>query len=63
MADVADPDLDVWQVWSWRHQAALLAGCSDDQARMLADLETDAATIRELAQKGCPADLIVKLLV
>lgn len=50
-------------LWRWRYQAALDAGLSRVNARMLADMGIEANDIRVLCERGCPPDLIVELLV
>ena len=50
-------------LWRWRLQRARAVGLSQVQAEILADLELDTHDVVDLAEAGCPADLIVELLV
>ena len=49
-------------MWRWRLQRARAVGLSQVQAEILADLELDTHDVLDLAEAGCPADLIVELL-
>lgn len=61
------PDLqddEVAQLVQWRRRQALEAGLTRVEARLWAEsLEIDIQDLRHLVEKGCPAELLAKVLI
>ena len=60
---VEEPGGELYRVRQWRHKEALEAGFTIAQAHLYADSDADCGHLRELARRGCPPELIFKLLV
>ena len=60
----ADRETDeVEEVVRWRRREALEAGMSRLEAGLYADSEINTQELRKLIKKGCPPDLLAKVLL
>jgi hypothetical protein len=50
-------------VWVKRYDEAIAAGLDQHQAREFADSDTDVGELRELVRRGCPPELIARLVL
>ena len=61
---VAERELNEWErVCAWRIATLVMAGCRDDDAVEIACSTIDLHEAVELLQRGCPSELVVRILL
>jgi hypothetical protein len=50
-------------VWRWRQEEAKQAGMTKIEARMFAESDRDIGELRKMVAKGCPPELLAKVLL
>lgn len=60
-AEIVETEAD--RVFMWRYECLLRVGIPDDHAGIIAGSSFDLRRAVELAEQGCPADLLARIVV